>query len=136
MALMLQADNFTRLRPPACIAQNQIRNCSRRAAHAPLCSISLALVNSALQDLMQLCSLERLSPTHGLGADLMKLRSLTLEGNPIVGAPFARLRALACLPQRSQGLCLDGSTATPGEMSVLAACGGERLPAEFAVISR
>ena len=69
-------------------------------------------------------------------ADLMRLRLLVLAGNPIMGAPFARLRALACLPQRSQGLRLDGTVASPGEMSALAACGGERLPDEFAVISR
>ena len=51
-------------------------------------------------------------------------------------ASFARLRALACLPQRQSGLLLDGYPASVKEAAVLAACGGERLPKGFAVMAR
>ena len=68
-------------------------------------------------------------------ADLARLHSLDLAGNPIMEASFARLRALACLPQRAHGLHLDGSPASTIEAGVLAACGGERLPDGFAIIA-
>ena len=70
-----------------------------------------------------------------LPADLVHLQSLDVAGNPFMEASFARLRALACLPQRLQGLHLDGHPASTIEAGVLAACGGERLPQGFAIIA-
>lgn len=65
----------------------------------------------------------------------MHLQTLDVVGNPFMEASFARLRALACLPQRLQGLHLDGHPASTIEAGVLAACGGERLPQGFAIIA-
>ena len=107
------------------------------AAHLPLHQCSSKAYTSKIREGRSLDNkLEHTnSLTCNLPADLAQLQSLEVAGNPIMLASFARLRALACLPQRLQGLNLDGSPASTEEAGVLAACGGERLPQGFAIIA-